>query len=477
MEDNKRDILLRKIPGVNQVLNIPGIADLLKDVPRERVTPAIRNVLAAIRKEIFNSDAAKSEDIKVSGDHLVKAVFIELSRLNDPSLIRVINATGVIVHTNLGRSPLSPEALRNLLDIGGSYSNLEFDLKTSKRGSRYSHLDDVLRRLSGAESSLVVNNNAAAVLLVLSTIGRGKEVIVSRGELIEIGGSFRIPDIMRESGVKLVEVGTTNRTHIHDYESAITRETSLLLKVHSSNYHIVGFTSQVELRDMVKLGSRFNIPVANDLGSGNFIDLSRYGLIKEPTVQEAVKTGADLITFSGDKLLGGTQAGIILGKKLYLDRIKTNPLNRALRIDKLTLGALEPTLRLYFDEKEAIKNIPTLNMLTISLEEIEKKAKELSLILKRDIFRELELAISIRNDNSKVGGGALPLQNLATRVVAVKSEKISINVLEASLRNNRPPIIGRIYQDELLMDVRTIRDDELKEIGTALERICRESSP
>jgi L-seryl-tRNA(Ser) seleniumtransferase len=455
---------------------MPEIVNLLKEITKGRVTMAIRNVLEAKRKEILHAARNdKLRDIDLTGSYLVGKISSELARLNSPSLIKIINATGIIVHTNLGRSLLAREALGNLVEIGGSYSNLEFDLEAGKRGSRYSHVEGLLCQLSGAESALVVNNNAAAVLLALNTFCKGREVVVSRGELIEIGGSFRIPEIMEKSGAKLVEVGTTNRTHLRDYESAITEETALLLKVHFSNFQIVGFTCQVELKDLVRLGRGFNIPVMNDLGSGSFLDLSKYGLVKEPTVQEAIKSGADLATFSGDKLLGGAQAGIILGKKSCIDQIKTNPLNRALRIDKLTLATLESTLRLYFDEKEAIRSIPTLNMLTLSSEEINKRALKLSRILKRRVYSELE--ISIHEDNSKVGGGALPLQNLATRVVALKPKKLSIGALESSLRRNRPPIIGRIYNDELLLDVRTIQDNEFKAIGVALERIVAGSGP
>jgi len=471
MADKTKEELLRKISSVSQIMDLPEISNLLKEIPRETVVMVVRKILEAKRKEILNAFGRK-EDIELNEDHLVKIITSELSGLINPFLVNVINATGVVVHTNLGRSPLSQTALKNLVKIGGSYSNLEFDLTTGGRGSRYAHVEELLCKLSGAESSLVVNNNAAALLLLLNTFSNEKEVIVSRGELIEIGGSFRIPEIMEKSGAKLVEVGTTNRTHGKDYESAITKDTSMILKVHSSNFYIIGFTLQVELKDLIKLGRSFDIPVVNDLGSGSFLDFSKFGLIKEPTIREAVKTGVDLVTFSGDKLLGGAQAGIILGKRSYIDRIKTNPLNRALRIDKLTLAALESTLRLYLNEEEAIKNIPTLRMLTLSSEVINKKALKLSRNLKRRISGELE--INIRDDNSKVGGGALPLQNLSTRVVALKPRRKSLGFLEASLRKNRPPIIARIYNDELLLDVRTIRDDEFKEIGLALERILGE---
>ncbi|RMF85612.1 MAG: L-seryl-tRNA(Sec) selenium transferase, partial [Nitrospinota bacterium] len=364
---------------------------------------------------------------------------------------------------------LSREALENLWDIAGSYSNLEYDLSAGRRGSRYAPVVELLCRLTGAESALVVNNNAAAVFLALQTLAQGREVIVSRGQLIEIGGSFRIPDIMRSSGAILREVGTTNKTHPSDYRAAINEQTALLLKVHTSNYRIVGFTEEVSLEELVRIGQEYQIPVMEDLGSGNFLDFSRYGLTPEPTVQEVVQTGVDVVTFSGDKLLGGPQAGIIVGKKVYIDQIRTNPLNRALRIDKMTIAALEATLRLYLEEETVVQKNPTLRMLTMSLSEIHKRAEQLRQRLVE--VKGPEESIEICDDSSQVGGGAMPLQVLPTRVVAISSSRYSAGELEEKFRAHTPPVIGRIQHDRFLLDVRTIQEEEVDEVVDAFRSI------
>jgi L-seryl-tRNA(Ser) seleniumtransferase len=329
-------------------------------------------------------------------------------------------------------------------------------------------VEENLCRVSGAESALVVNNNAGAVLLVLNTLAEGKEVIVSRGELVEIGGAFRIPDVMKRSGALLREVGTTNRTHFNDYQKAIGPHTALLLKVHTSNFRVMGFTSEVSLQDLVQLGREHHIPVVDDLGSGCLIDLTRYGLEKEPTVQETIKTGVDAVTISGDKLLGGPQAGIILGKKKILDLFKINPLTRALRIDKLTLAALESTLFLYLDEKRAMEEIPTLRMLSLDTAKLKRRGKRL---LKRLSGGTNErITFSLREDVSQVGGGALPLQELPTIVVAIKPHDFSVNSLEEVLRKGDPPIISRISKEELILDMRTIFDEEIPFLAAGIEK-------
>ncbi|MEM2983565.1 MAG: L-seryl-tRNA(Sec) selenium transferase, partial [Candidatus Bathyarchaeia archaeon] len=376
-----------------------------------------------------------------------------------PNLRRVVNATGVIVHTNLGRSLIAKEIIPHLVDIATRYSNLEYDLELGERGSRYSHVEKILCDLSGAESAIVVNNNAGAVLICLNTLAAGKEVIVSRGELVEIGGSFRMPDVMRQSGARLVEVGTTNRTHLRDYEESITPETALLLKVHTSNYRILGFTSEVELQDLVRLGQNRGIPVMKDLGSGCLIDFREYGLEREPTVQEAVKSGADVITFSGDKLLGGPQAGIIVGKRECIERIRKNPLNRALRIDKLTLAALEGTLRFYIKEERALQTLPTLKMITLPYKKLRRRALY---ILKRVTRISRSWDLSVRKDISRVGGGAFPILEIPTAVIAIRSFDERIQKLEKMLRKKEPPIIARLSREELILDVRTIQEDEDK---------------
>jgi L-seryl-tRNA(Ser) seleniumtransferase len=378
----------------------------------------------------------------------------------------------VVVHTNLGRSCLADAAIDHMVTVARRYSNLEFDLTKGHRGSRYSAVEEVICEISGAEAAMVVNNNAGAVLLCLDTLARNRSVILSRGELVEIGGSFRIPDVMTKSGARLQEVGTTNRTHLADYEMAIGTDTGLLLKVHTSNYSIVGFTSAVPLADLVSLGSKFNIPVMEDLGSGNFIDLGALGLHSEPTVQESVSTGADVITFSGDKLLGGPQAGLIVGKKAAIDAIKRNPLTRALRIDKLTLAALEATLNLYRDPQKALAQIPTLNMITAQKQEIERKA--LSLKADLETLNSPKLTLTIIDLPSKVGGGSLPMLELPSRCLGIQISDRSANTIEKSLRHHQPPIIGRIENDTFIIDPRTLGDNDAPFIVAAFRQLLDE---
>lgn len=463
--------VLRRIPKVDEILSQAEIADLLKVHPRRVVRDAIRKGLNRFREGLLRGEEGPSVDEALfSFEHLYPFFIREIDLQVRPRLRHVVNATGVVIHTNLGRSPLHPSALRHIMDVARSYSNLEYDLQAGERGSRYSHVEQTLCHLSGAEAALVVNNNAGAVLLALNTLADGKEAIVSRGELVEIGGSFRVPDVMKRSGAVLKEVGTTNRTHLGDYEAAIGPEAALLLKVHTSNFRVMGFVSDVPLVELVGLGRHQHLPVMNDLGSGCFVDLSRYGLEKEPTVQEAVKTGADVITFSGDKVLGGPQAGIIVGKKRFLDAIKKNPLTRALRIDKLTLAALESTLLLYADEQLAVREIPTLRSLTMAPADLKKKGRRLWSALK-DLAKE-ELEVRMRKDHSQVGGGALPLQDLPTIVVAIKPLRLSVDRLEEKLRQGEPPVVCRISKDELLLDARTIFDQEIPLVAKAVEQAC-----
>jgi L-seryl-tRNA(Ser) seleniumtransferase len=457
---------------VDEILSRSEIADLLKTHPRAVVVAAIRNGLARLRSEILNKEKLSDlEDGLFSFDHLNPLFQREIELQIQPQLRRVINATGVVIHTNLGRSPLHPSALQHMMDVARNYSNLEYDLDLGERGSRYSHVEGILCRLSGAESAMVVNNNAGAVLLALNTLAEVKEVIVSRGELVEIGGAFRIPDVMKRSGALLREVGTTNRTYISDYQKAIGPQTALLLKVHTSNFRVMGFTSDTSLQELVQLGRQYHLPVMNDLGSGCFLDLTQYGLEKEPTVQEAIKTDVDVVTFSGDKLLGGPQAGIILGKKNFLDQIKINPLTRALRIDKLTLAALESTLLLYLDEERAMEEIPTLQMLKVDLSILKKRGRRLLKRLSETIKKRTEIAL--REDISQVGGGALPLQELPTIVLALKPIDFSVNSLEESLRKVEPPIISRISKDELILDMRTVFDEEIPLLAVGLEKAIK----
>lgn len=468
--DQNQQTLLRRLPGVDRILELTKNEPFFEDIPPSVLVNSIRATIENQRDRILQNDPGMSED------HLTEPGMLEevkhcVAKAMAPNLRRVVNATGVVVHTNLGRSLLAAEADEMLSLIAGRYSNLEYNLTVGKRGSRYSSVEDILCEISGAEAAMVVNNNAGAVLLCLETMAKNKTVIVSRGELVEIGGSFRIPDVMAKSGGILKEVGTTNRTHLRDYENAIDEQTGLLLKVHRSNYSVVGFTAELSLRQLVDLGTKHGIPVMEDLGSGTFIDFSRYGLMKEPTVQESVATGADVITFSGDKLLGGPQAGIIVGKTAIVDEIKRNPLTRALRIDKLTLSALESTLRLYRDEAKAIRLIPTLRMLTMSAQEIEEKAKQLASRL-QDI-ENARIDTQVVQRSSKAGGGSLPLLNLPSHCVGIKIQGCSANTLERRLRDNDPPIIGRIEEDRFIMDLRTVQEEEISIIETAFASILK----
>jgi L-seryl-tRNA(Ser) seleniumtransferase len=383
------------------------------------------------------------------------------------SLRPVINATGVVLHTNLGRALLSGAALARVGAVATAYSNLELDLDTKERGSRYAHVDGLLRRLTGAEDALVVNNNAAAVLLALESLARGREVVVSRGELIEIGGEFRIPDIMQRSGARLREVGTTNRTHPRDYAEAIGPDTALLLKVHTSNYRVVGFTAEVSSRELAQLGRERGIPVMEDLGSGSLLDLRRHGFPYEPTVQEVVAAGIDVVSFSGDKLLGGPQAGLVVGRRDLVGRLKKNPLNRALRIDKLTVAALEATLTAY-EAGDALRTIPTLGLLTEPLGGIRARARRLLARLAPDLRRRFNAGLV--EAASQVGGGALPTVELPTIAVALGADAVQTRALDAALRAGDPPVIGRIVDDRLLLDCRTVLSSDVARLSIAIAR-------
>jgi L-seryl-tRNA(Ser) seleniumtransferase len=471
MSERERSQLLRKIPKVDELLAAPEIKGLAQIHPSEVVRQGIRNGLERLRQAILRAEDVKTiTEETFSFQRLLPLFKEEIARQVNPHLRQVINATGVVIHTNLGRSPLSEQAIQNLVEVARGYSNLEYDLTTGQRGDRAVHVEEILLRLSGAEGGLVVNNNAAAVLLALNTIAAGREVICSRGELVEIGGAFRIPDVMARSGALLREVGTTNRTHVRDYEEAVGSNTGLLLKVHTSNYRVVGFTAEVTVEELVQLGKRYDLPVMNDLGSGCFLDLSSYGLAKEPTAQEALQAGADVVTFSGDKLLGGPQAGIILGKRELIERIKTNPLHRALRIDKLTLAALEATLIAYLSAGQAIKEIPTLRMLTTPLEELRKQARRLQRLIKQETDKA---AVEMIREQSQVGGGALPLQAVPTWALAVKPLKGTADALEAALRHVEPPIVARIIDDRLILDMRTIQEGELRTIASSMAVVLK----
>lgn len=406
-------------------------------------------------------------------EDLPQKIYDNSMEKSEYNLKRVVNATGVVIHTNLGRSLLPEDVLDNVKEISVNYSNLEFDIDSGKRGSRYCHIEDIVTKITGAESALIVNNNAAAVLLVLSTMAKEKEVIVSRGELIEIGGSFRIPDVMEQSGARLVDVGTTNKTHLSDYEAAISEDTAALLKVHTSNYRIMGFTSSVDSEELYLLKQKYNLPLIEDLGSGVLIDLDKYGMEHEPTVQESLNKGVDIVTFSGDKLLGGPQVGIIVGKKEYIEEMKKNPLTRAFRVDKLVISALETILSYYLDEKKAVEKIPTLRMLTITLNELDEKAGNLKRLMEKlDEIKDLN--IEVEESESEVGGGSLPLVKLPTKVISIASTIFSTQKMEVFLRTSKIPIITRIYKDKLYFDLRTIKEDEYSIVLDGLKDMCKD---
>ena len=468
----KQQTLLRMLPGVDHILELVKTDPFFANVPKSVLIRSIRSVVESLRTIIID-DQQHITETKLSDSVILEEVKNSVKEAMTPNLMRIVNATGVVVHTNLGRSLLAEDAVENLLTIASRYSNLEFDLSKGVRGSRYSIVEDILCEISGAEAAMVVNNNAGAVFLCLETISRGKKVIVSRGELVEIGGSFRIPDVMAKSGSILKEVGTTNRTHLNDYENAIEHDTGLLLKVHTSNYSVVGFTADVSLEELVALGAKYQIPVMEDLGSGTFVDFSKYGLLKEPTVQESVAAGADVVTFSGDKLLGGPQAGMIIGKNDMIERIKKNPITRALRIDKLTLAALESTVRRYRNIDREIGSIPTLRMLTLPLAHIETKAKELA--KKLENIGDARMSVTLIDLSSRPGGGALPLLKLPSKGVGIKVQGISANTIEKQMRSNEIPIIGRIEEDLFIMDLRTILDDELSIIKNALDNMLKKA--
>ena len=459
--------LYREIPKVDQILNDLKIIDHLKNIPLNILKISIDKILNNIRNEIKDLDDNEAINYKLQFDTIIDKIISDSTNFYSMNLKKVINGTGIVIHTNLGRSCINEQMAKEIYKIASNYSNLEFNLETGKRGHRYTHVEDIICLLTGAESALVVNNNAAAVMLVLDTLAKGKEAIVSRGELVEIGGSFRIPDVMERSGTILKEVGTTNKTHLRDYQHAISSETGMLLKVHTSNYRILGFTESVNREDLVALGKDNNIPVYEDLGSGLLFDFSNYFSMTEPTIKEVVNSGVDIVSFSGDKMLGGPQTGIIIGKKEYIEKMKYNQLTRALRVDKMTLAALEITLRQYFDKKLTIKNIPTIRNIIIDSSEIKKKADKLF-----NLLAEIDkLNLEIIKDTSQVGGGSMPLTEFETYALNISVDNISPNNLAKSLRMCNFPIVGRIKNESFLLDLRTIDELDFNNIKSAFLEI------
>ena len=462
-----KNLLYRSIPKVDILLEKDEIKELILKYGHEIVMDIIREETDKLRLLIAESDDEIELQSKI--DNITQSIVKAVANLFKPKVRKVINGTGTILHTNLGRAPITRTQAEKLADIVCGYSNLEYNLETGKRGERYSHFEKLLCRITGAEAAMVVNNNAAAVMLILSSIAKGGEVIVSRGELIEIGGKFRIPDVMEQSGAKLVEVGTTNKTHFSDYEDAITEDTKAFLKVHTSNYNIVGFTESVLAKELNPLSEKTDIPIIEDLGSGVLIDLAKFGLTHEPTVQEAIKAGVDVVCFSGDKLLGGPQAGIIIGKKKYINMMKKNQLTRALRVDKFTVTALELVLLSYLNEEKAIAEIPVLKMISESYDSVKERAEKLAKILKAGCKNA---EITIENCESQVGGGSLPLERIKSVAVVIKPYNISISALEEMIHSFEPAIVARTAEDAIWLDIRTLLDEDFDTICNLFGGVC-----
>jgi len=456
--------LLRQIPAVDELLNRQALRDLEARVGRRMVVDATRKVLQSLRGRIAQGSLAG-----VTVEMLEREIVAETEATTELSLRPVINASGVVLHTNLGRAPLAREAIEHLAEAAARYSNLEYDLERGERGKRDVHTDRLFTQLLGAERALVVNNNAAAVFLALNTLAEGCEVIVSRGELIEIGGSFRIPDVCAKSGAVLREVGTTNRTRMSDYAAAINERTRVLMRVHPSNFRILGFTERPGLEEFVKLAHHHHLIALEDLGSGCLVDISAYGVQDEPPAGESLKAGVDVVTFSGDKLLGGPQAGVLAGKREPLERIRKNPLFRALRVDKLTIAALEATVALYL--RGQTQAIPALRMMQLTKDDLVPRAERLA----ERVRGCAEFEAQVQDGNSVIGGGSTPGQSLPTALVAVAHPRHTAQKLEALLRRNSPPVIARVERDKLLLDVRTIFPDQDEEVARAFEKLAKDA--
>jgi len=451
-----KNMLFRNIPKVDVLLEKTEIINLIEKYHRDVVVDAIREEIDKLRNFIKENDDISLIEEKIY--HLVENIALNVQKVYSYNLRKVINGTGTILHTNLGRAIISKKHADYLSEVVTSYSNLEYNLEEGKRGERYSHFEKLICKITGAECAMAVNNNAAAVMLVLSSMAENKEVIVSRGELVEVGGKFRIPDVMKSSKADLVEIGTTNKTHLEDYEDAITENTGAFLKVHTSNFKILGFTESVSIDEICKLGKDKDIPVIEDIGSGVLVDLSKYGLEYEPTVQDSIKAGVDIVSFSGDKLLGGPQAGIIVGKKKYIDKMKKNPLTRAFRIDKFTATILEMIFHEYLNEEDAIKNIPVLSLITKDIKEIEESANKL--YEKLNDIKDLA-HVGIEDTLSQIGGGSLPAERIKSKCVTVLPKNISTAALEERLRLGENPVVGRISEDKMILDMRTVLEDEI----------------
>jgi len=466
--------ILAQLPQVDKLLQHSRFKQLEQKFPRQLIVDVIREELDALREHIRHLETEELASLHLELEEVTEKICNAIENKLKPRMRRTVNGGGIILNTGLGRAPLSSAAKEALIEVAEGFSPLEIDLESGTRGDRHTLVEDLLIKLTGAEAAMVVNNNAAAVFLVLNTLAFEKEIMVSRGELIAIGGSFRIPEIINKSGARMVEVGTTNQTYLKDYGKAIGEDTALILRVHTSNYKIIGFTANPTLAELVQLGRENDLPVVDDLGSGMLIDLSRYGLPKEPVVAESIKTGADVVTFSGDKLLGGPQSGIIVGRKKYIDAMKKNQLTRTLRCCKLTFAALEATLRLFLDEGRLLKTHRVLNCLTMPLEQVADRADQLCTRLKAALNGKSEAGII--DGLSEVGGGSLATESLPTKLVHIKLGEMADRELARSLRLNDPPIIPRVHNGNVVIDARTIFDDEIDIIVQAVTKIAQAGS-
>ena len=458
--DNMQDIL-RRIPKIDEVLQNQRLVLFYGTTPRSVIVESVRETIDNLRKEILSGNTEGLDNEEALMDEIVDSIIAKKKK----TLRRVINATGVVLHTNLGRAQLSKAAAQAVMDIADNYSTLEYDLKKGTRGSRQDIVENIVKKVTGAEAAMVVNNNAAATMIVLASMARGKEVVVSRGELVEIGGSFRIPEVMSESGAILREVGATNKTKVSDYERAYDPElTAAFMKVHTSNFRIIGFTEDVSLPDMVALGREKGVPVIYDMGNGLMVDLQKYG-VNEPTVMDALKADPDVILFSGDKLLGGPQGGIIIGKKKYIDQMKKHPLARAFRVDKMTLAALEATFYQYLDMDKAMKEIPTLAMISASREELQDKAADLIRALQE---KAPEYEYDTEAVTDQVGGGSAPANYLEGIAVSIRNTGLTAEQMERRLRKAEVPVIARISHEHILLDVRCIKEEEYALVAEAV---------
>lgn len=468
VSEQKKSIL-REIPSTEELLQFSKTTVRFNHFPRSIISEVTRSVLETLRQRIKSLDKSQTDKFTLPDkNELISAIEKELHHKMLPRFRRVINATGIILHTGLGRAILPTEVIEVFNNHLKGYSRLEADLNTGKRKSRDIIIEELICKVTRAKAATVVNNNAAATVLILNTIASGKEVICSRGQMVEIGGSFRLPEVIKTSGVSLVEVGTTNRTYLQDYKKAITSNTGALLRVHHSNFRMVGFTASVSIEDLVKLGQKYHLPVIDDIGSGVLTDLSSYGFKDEPVVSKSIKDGADLVCFSADKLMGGPQAGIIVGKKKYIEAIRKNPLSRTFRVSKLVLSALETTLKLFLDKDRVFQTNPTLKMLTTDLPTIETRAKKLGNNLQKSLS---SVTIEIMDEYSQSGGGSLGGYDIPTKVVAIQSKKISSQSLADKLRQREVPIFTRVKGNQVLLDPRTILEGEETEILKAFRDV------